>query len=329
MTEEKIKNLFKENIPGETVLSITPVTGGFMHRMYRVDTPDRSYAVKHLNPNVMKRPEAMANYRKAEALESKLEKAGIAIVPALAFDSKKMQETEGDFFYIFDWVDGQITDWNNITTKQCKMAGEIQGRIHAIEHTENAEEKLEPCVINWSRYISAATAEKSETAHVLKDSEGLLDYALDEMNKAYQALPGITTIIDEDMDPKNVMWNNGVPVVIDLECLDYGNPISSALQLSLQWAGITTCDLDLQKVKAFFEGYLDAFDCGFRAYDKVFGLAYTWVEWLEYNVKRALGDCMDESERSMGVSEVINTINRIRYLYEHESQIKEVLASVF
>ncbi len=38
---------------------------------------------------------------------------------------------------------------------------------------------------------------------------------------------------------------------------------------------------------------------------------------------------MDESERSMGVSEVINTISRIRYLYEHESKIKEVLASVY
>ncbi len=228
LTEEKIKNLFKENIPGEAVLSITPVPGGFMHRIYRVETKDHSYAVKHLNPNIMKYPDAMANYRKAEALESKLEKAGIAIVPALAFDSKKMQETDGEFFYIFDWVEGQITDWNNITTKQCKMAGEIQGRIHAIEYTENAEEKHEPCVISWSRYISDATAAKSEIAPILKDNEQLLCYALDEMNKAYLALPGITT-----------------------------------------------CDLDLQKVKAFFDGYLDVFDCGFRAYDKVFGLDYT------------------------------------------------------
>ena len=148
------------------------------------------------------------------------------------------------------------------------------------------------------------------------------------MNKARLALPPIETIIDEDMDPKNVMWNNGVPVVIDLECLDYGNPISSALQLSLQWSGITTCDLDLRKVRAFFEGYTNAFDCGFKAYDKVFGLAYTWIEWLEYNITRALGDCMDESERSMGVSEVKNTINRIRYIYEHDSEIKDVLASL-
>ena len=36
-----------------------PVSGGFMHRMYKVDTAAGSYAVKHLNLEVMKRPEAM------------------------------------------------------------------------------------------------------------------------------------------------------------------------------------------------------------------------------------------------------------------------------
>lgn len=47
-----------------------------------------------------------------------------------------------------------------------------------------------------------------------------------------------------------------------------------------------------------FEGYLEACDNGFRAYSEVFGLAYTWVEWLEYNIRRALGECMDEANRA-------------------------------
>ena len=326
-TEDIIVKLFKEKTLGDIVLPIMPVSGGFMHRMYRVNTKDRSYAVKHLNSNIMKRPDAPANYQKAESLEAKLENAGIAIVPALTLDGKKMQEAEGEYFYIFNWVDGSITDWNNITPDQCRMAGDIQGRIHAIEQKENAVQP-ELCTIDWNGHIARAEAENSEIAPLLLENEQLLYYALDEMNKARLALPGIETIIDEDMDPKNVMWNKGKPVVIDLECLDYGNPISSALQLSLQWSGITTCDLDLKKVEAFFEGYKSAFDCGFKAYDKVFGLAYTWVEWLEYNIERALGDCMNESERSMGISEVKNTLNRIKYLYEHESEIKKVLASV-
>lgn len=48
MTEETIIRLFKDKSLGDAVLPITPVSGGFMHRMYRVDTEDRSYAVKRV-----------------------------------------------------------------------------------------------------------------------------------------------------------------------------------------------------------------------------------------------------------------------------------------
>ena len=127
------------------------------------------------------------------------------------------------------------------------------------------------------------------------------------------------------MDPKNVMWENDKPVVIDLECLDYGNPISSAIQLSLQWAGITLCDFNSEKQKAFFQGYFQAYDNGFRNYKSVFGLTYTWIEWLEYNIKRALGDCHDKTEQQLGLTEVKNTINRIKYIHHMEDKIKKNL----
>ena len=148
------------------------------------------------------------------------------------------------------------------------------------------------------------------------------------MNAARLALPAMECITNEDMDPKNVMWDEGKPVMIDLECLDYGNPVSHVLQLSLQWSGITTCTLDLAKTKAFFDGYLETWDNGFRNYGSVLGLAYTWIEWLEYNITRALGQCQDEEEQAMGVSEVRNTINRIRYIREKEDQIRNLLDQI-
>ena len=157
------------------------------------------------------------------------------------------------------------------------------------------------------------------------ENRDLLYEVQDELNRSRKNLPDIETIIDEDMDPKNVMWNNGKPFVIDLECLDHGNPVSSALQLSLQWAGITLCDLNLKKVKAFFEGYLSVYDNGYKEYDKVFGLAYTWLEWLEYNITRSLGQSRDEDERQLGLAEVKNTLSRIRYIHKMENDIKRVL----
>lgn len=46
------------------------------------------------------------------------------------------------------------------------------------------------------------------------------------------------------------------------------------------------------------------------------------LEWLEYNIQRALGVCADEAERQMGVEQVVQTINRIKYLREKEDDIK-------
>ena len=145
------------------------------------------------------------------------------------------------------------------------------------------------------------------------------------MNRAREALPAVTCITDGDMDPKNVMWDGDAPAVIDLECLAYGNPVSDALQLSLQWAGCTVCDLDFDRLKAFFDGYHEAFDCGFSTYDAVFGLAYTWIEWLVYNILRVLGPCADEAERRTGIAEVESTVARIRYLSENEAEIRRRL----
>ena len=331
--KDLIIRLFKELGLGDAILPIENVSGGFMHRMYKVTAcgteGSRSFAVKHLNPEIMKRPQAQANYARAEKLEGILEKAGLPIVPALVFDGKKMQEFEGNYFYIFAWHDAKVTDWDNITEEQCFLAGEVLGRIHAIDFildeagVENGE--LELSQTDWKKYEIQANESKSEITSPLRENLELLEYAQNQVNEARKNLPDIIRISDEDMDPKNVMWENGKPLVIDLECLDYGNPTSHVLQLALQWSGITTCNLKLNLLKSFFAGYHKAYDNGFHDYQKIFGLAYTWIEWLEYNIQRALGACVDEAERQMGIEQVVQTINRIKYLREKEDDIKKEL----
>ena len=314
---------------GTLVSPVTPVSGGFMHRMYRAETAQGSFAVKHLNPEVMKRPEAMGNFRRAETLERILEDAGIPVVPALILGGCKMQELEGEYFYIFRWHDGSITDWNSITREQCRLAGNIQGRIHAVQPARETGKQPELSSVDWARYIRQAENRHSALTDLLNENLPLLNEAQEKLNRARLALPDLECITDEDMDPKNVMWMNGRPAVIDLECLDYGNPVSHVLQLSLQWAGITICSLDPDKQRVFLEGWLEAYDPGFRDFAGILGLAYTWIEWLEFNIRRALGQCRDEKERALGEQEVRNTVNRIRYLREMEHAIRQQLDGMF
>lgn len=325
--EERIAELMTSCNLGTVTAPITPVSGGFLHRMYRVETECGTYAVKHLNPEIMGRDGVLDNYARAEGLEKRLEDAGIPIVPAIAVNGQKMQMVEGHYFYIFHWLEGKITDWNHISEEQCKKAGAILGQIHAIQSENVEHQEPELSGIDWSAYVRKAQEENSEIAELLAENEALLFAVEQEMNKARCALPDTRCISNEDMDPKNIMWENGNPWVIDLECLDYGNPVSHVLQLALQWSGITTCSIDIEKMLAFFDGYLEAYDNCFRAYSSVFGVAYTWVEWLEYNIRRALGMCADEAEREMGISEVKNTIARIQYVRSCEKEIKDALDS--
>lgn len=330
--EQEIIRLFRTLGLGTVIPPLTQVSGGLMHRMYRVNTSAKSYAVKCLNPEIMKRPEAKANFARAERLESIIEKTDIPIVPALVINGRKMQCAGGKYFYIFDWCEGSITDWDHISDEQCCLAGNILGRIHSLDpesgmdssHCER-EPEAEESHIDWDQYTREALNTENEIAGILAENTDLLRYAERSLNGARKKLPHLCCISNGDMDPKNVMWDQGRPCVIDLECLDYGNPVSHVLELALQWSGITTCSLELSRIRAFFKGYLAACDNGFRDYAEISGLAYSWIEWLEYNIQRALGKCIDEDERQLGIEEAVRTLKRIQYIHDHEEKIRREL----
>lgn len=128
-----IINHLTENLAlGQLTAAPSRVSGGLMHKMYRVETTHGCYAVKHLNPEIMSRPTAKGNFARAEALETRLTEAGLPVVAALSFHGRKMQELQGNYFYVFPWQEGHITDFHHISADQCEKAGQILGKMHAI-----------------------------------------------------------------------------------------------------------------------------------------------------------------------------------------------------
>ena len=159
---------------GNIISPIESVSGGLLHRMYKVITDCGIYAVKHLNPEIMSRSDALDNYGRAEKIEHILENEDIPIVPSITVNGHKMQKVEGHYFYIFNWQEGHITDWNNISNDECNLAGNILGRIHAINPKNVSHQEPELSKINWHEYIHKANEEKSEIAALLVDNEKLL-----------------------------------------------------------------------------------------------------------------------------------------------------------
>ena len=122
---EELYALIEQCGLGKVDGDILPVSGGLMHRMFKVQTTTGTYAVKCLNPEIMNRPDAMKNYSEAEWLEWILEENGISIVAALSFGDKKMVSLGGRYYYVFRWNEGKITDFNDISEKMLDKDREL------------------------------------------------------------------------------------------------------------------------------------------------------------------------------------------------------------
>ena len=299
------------------------VSGGYLHRMYRLETASGRYALKLLNPVILKRTEAMGNFERAEKLEEILHRQGIPLIPALEAGGRKMQCVDGRFFYLFHWSEGKALDWHEIKEEHCRAAGGILARIHKVERQE-VPYQGEKFDTDWDGYIEKARRECPEIAGELSENREILYAAQREYNAAQDSAPGVRCICDGDMDCKNVLWEDGKPFLIDLECLDYGNPFLEMFQLALDWAGGSVCDMEFARFDAFYEAYRKEYGEMQADLRALSGVGFGWLDWLAYNVRRALGmECGDEEERRLGIREAHETIRRIVF---YTSVRKELLA---
>ena len=364
---------------GELTARPERVSGGLMHKMYRVETSAGVYALKLLNPVIMKRPDAMGNYQKAEKLERILQKNDIPVIPALEKDGLKMQCLDGRYYYLFDWFGGKALDWDEIGEVHCRLAGKLLAKIHRIPCAEggslpgqeirkiaeredkgtavqevreiSGQETKESAgqgvreILNgesgeasgqegivgedWDSYIEQAAEVCPEIAGELAESRELLYEAQRAYHAAIKGVPNVRCICDGDMDCKNVLWKGNEPYIIDLECLDYGNPFTEMYQLALSWAGGAVCDLDFARFRGFIEEYGREYGDVPVDWKTLSGMGYSWLDWLAYNVRRSLGiECADEEERQLGVRETLETIRRIRYYASVREELVEWLGRI-
>ena len=96
-----IYNIAKEYKLGPLTKEPERLYGGFLHKNYLLVGSSSKWVVKMLNPEIMKRKEAFANYDEAERLEQVLEENELPIVSALTIHQHKRQWLAGHYFIFF------------------------------------------------------------------------------------------------------------------------------------------------------------------------------------------------------------------------------------
>jgi len=341
MERKFLERICSEYDLGELLCKPTRLTGGFMHKMYSLFTTNGKYAIKLLNPYVMQRETAAENYRIAEGLERKLEQTDIPILPALTFDGKKMQCIDGQYFYLYQWYDGKALKSEEITPYHCEKIGGILADIHGLKlprvtgaGTEVVPEcrdekyKREELHIDWDGYIEKLAAKNTELSKLLRENRTLLYESQDKGNEAIKKLSTTVAICHNDMDSKNVLWSGEECRIIDLECLSYSSPVMELYELALCWSGYEVCNIDYNLFRSFILAYAEAGGELPTDWKAVYYSNNGRLEWLEYNVKRALGIECSEEEIEMGVEQVKETVAHVIYYHEAKKDILDCLENL-
>ncbi len=315
MNTDQLFDLISSDLKlGKVIEKPVQVTGGFMHKMFKVVTNKDRYIIKLLNPNIMKRPTAMGNYKIADDIEETLKQNNIPAVYAIEFNGSKMQEMNGQYYYVFKWYDGESLKDDEIGIFHCKKIGEVLAKIHNINLKNEAFARNE-IHIDWQKYIELADEMNSPVYDIIKDHIELFNKSMKKGNAAIKKLPAVKAICHNDMDSKNVLWLDDEFKLIDLECLGYSNPYLELFELALCWSGYESCNIDFELFGTFFKAYFDNTNLNTDIdWEVMYYSNFGRLEWLEYNIKRALMiECDTKEEQQLGISEVKETVEHIIY----------------
>ena len=303
------------------------LSGGLLHKMYSVFTEKGKYAVKLLNPFVMQREAAMANFRAAESLENILEKNELPILPALSFDGKKMQSMDGQYFYVFEWFRGRALKPEEIGEKHVRKIGRTLAQIHKLQKCETC---TPPDILqtDWASYTEQLLKAEAPLGHLLEENLSFLAERQNAANAALRKRMPVLSICHNDMDPKNVLWYGDELCIIDLECLSYADAQVELAETALCWSGLDACKINVSLFTAFAAAYRDAGGAVPEDWNILFDLNCGRLHWLEYCVQRAIGINCSEEEQILGKQGIPQTLSQLHCVENVREEILSMLSEI-
>lgn len=301
---EKLNELCRLLQLGALTVPPLPVSGGYLHRMFRVETTRGVFAVKALNPDIMMRPEALGNMRLGERInaEFSMRNAEFDVCPSVG----GVVEAEGAYFIVYPWVEGASVFAPQITVEHCRIMGGVLGEIHGAGLSVPG---MTPPVAVRERY----------------DWSLLPDERLPRWDEA--ALEGMTrlravqVISHRDLDPKNVMWQGMRPCVIDWEAAGYVNPWQELIELLNYWAD------DEPKARAMIAAYGRHAELHNADWDAALAAGMDgMLGWLHYNLRRAAGqEGTSPEDRRAGEEQVCATLSELERYEERMRFLRRLL----
>ncbi len=317
----QIEKLCRKIKIGDIIGTPCQIQGGLLHRMYDVNTTTGRFAVKALNPVIMERKDTYNNYVLSEKIAYELSHV-IEASHANIYNGTYVQELEGQYYLIYDFKEGKPLEQGEISPEHAYGIGAVVAKIHGTDFSHlkiQNDNTVKAREFDWRLFLDMGKERNAEWHGLLNGIRDRLAYIAEKMNEAYAALSTNETICHGDLDPKNVLWDSGTPVIIDWESAWYYNPQHDFLETALYWSRNEDLSIDYGRFSAFAKGYASIRPIAHHDWQTVLYSGYSAkLGWLEYSLKRSLGiECNDPAEQKLGTWQVGPTIDDILQYEKH------------
>lgn len=288
---------------------ITPVYGGFHHRMWRLETDRGAFAIKQLSPAAqLDDPSVRAHFEASESAADAFACVGVPAIVALRGSAGYLQQRDGEGYLVYHWTDARAAGRNTITAQQGAHVAGLMANMHladirvaglpAMEFDCHSEDNI-AALVAWAvqRNVRDARELESRLPDMLK--------VVGLQSEAIRTLESRLVVSHGDLDHKNVLWTeDGEPLLIDWESVRRLNPTYELILEALDWSGITG-NFNGGAFADFLAAYRRAggvIDVGSidAAVSCVVG---DWVNWMMFNVGRAM-DLDHPREHRVGSEQV-------------------------
>lgn len=320
------------------------VQGGLLHQMYHVTTDRGDYAVKLLNPDIMRRPQAMENMLNSEHIAQRLAQGPDALPVVAALKRGEQQlllldmahrsspDSVRQYAFVYPWIEARSVFAPEINVSHCGKIGQILGQIHhaALKPEELGlpPEESGRSLYDWQGYLTLA---REQQVYWLSDYEAMLPNLTrwdEAVIAAMESVSSFQVVSHRDLDPKNALWQGGQPYLIDWEATGAVNPYQELLEVLNYWGNDKDGSLDSSLCRALLQEYTRFMDLRRVDWTPIFACSYDgMLGWLEYTLKKALG--IEGDEKALGVRQMLDTYkNLLRYETQAEKlreELKKVL----
>ena len=224
---------------------------------------------------------------------------------------------DNQFYLIFDWIEGKILKPSEVNINNCVKVGAILADIHMTDFSKlgiinNYEQNTK--LTDWNYYLQKGQESDSEWVNIMLENIDNL-YKWDTLaNKAVRLLESDMVISHRDLDPKNVMWSQDNPIIIDWEGAGFVNPMHELVETAVYWSENENRGVDKERFLAFIGGYKNRKGKLYADWRTVLENGFGKLGWLEYSLKRSLWiECTDTDEQKLGTEQVVGTINSINH----------------